>query len=372
MDTRELTPKQQTSEALRSAESLLIITGQHPSVDQVTSTMALAAILRKLGKKVTAIISDEVPSNMRFLDTSGLDKDLGGLRDFIVSLDLTNAQVDKLKYTVEDNKLNLNITPFQGGFSNKDVSFGYGEYHFDAVIALGVPSYSRLDRVYGANAELLRNVPLLVIDYHRSNEQYGAVNHIDTGAASLAEMLVALSESLQTGLINEPIATMLLTGIMAATDRFTGAQTTPKALTVAAQMMAMGAQQPAVVKGLYRSKGGDQQARQSQPAPQPQPAPIVEAPVAQPEPMTAVVTPEPVAEVAPEPQTATPAEVVAEPAPVAEPVVEEAPRYTPPAQYRAPQPQQRREPQGPSAANRLHATDPGLNPTNRANFLQTR
>ena len=48
----DLTPKQQASEAIRQAESILIVTSQRPNIDQTSSVVALAMILRMLGKKV--------------------------------------------------------------------------------------------------------------------------------------------------------------------------------------------------------------------------------------------------------------------------------------------------------------------------------
>jgi nanoRNase/pAp phosphatase (c-di-AMP/oligoRNAs hydrolase) len=263
---RELTPKQQTSEAIRQAESILILTGQHPSVDQVAAATALSAILRKFGKKATAVITDPAPAAAQFLPLKTVSTELDGLRDFIVSLDMTRTQVDKVKYTIEDNRLNVHITPFSGGFTNRDASFSHGDYHFDLVIILGVATHARIDRVYAQNLQLLHQIPLVNIDFHRSNEQYGAINLIEPNAASLGEILVALSESLQPGLIDTSIATTVLAGIMAATDRFTATHTTSKALTVAAQMMAMGADQQQVVKGLYRSAP-----RKSEGSSQPQP-----------------------------------------------------------------------------------------------------
>lgn len=258
---KELTPKQQTSEAIRQADTILILTGQHPSVDQVAATLSLTTILRKFGKKVTAVISDEIPSGAQFLAPETPDKELGGLRDFIIELDLTRAEVDKLKYNIDGGKLNIHVSPFAGGFEPRDVSFSYGEYQYDLVLVLGVASYSRIDRIYAKNSEKLRQIPLINIDFHRSNEQYGAINLVDPAAASLSEILVALSESLQTGLIDTNIATALLAGIMGATDRFTATHTTSKSLTVAAQMMAMGADQQKVVRGLYRDKGGQRPSR---------------------------------------------------------------------------------------------------------------
>ena len=234
--------------------------------------MALAATLRKFGKKVTALISDSLPQQVSFLETSELDRNLSGLRDFILKVDVKKAQVDKLRYEVQDDKLNVFITPYKGSFAPSDVTFDYGSYRYDLVIVLGVPTRARIDRVYADNQALFANLPIVNLDFHRSNEQYGAINLIEPMASSLAEILVALAESLQNGIVDEQIATALLTGLMASTDRFTASHTTAKSLTVAAQLMAAGAKQPNIVRALFRDN------RQTQPRPQ-QP---VQAPVSAP------------------------------------------------------------------------------------------
>ncbi|HSX41047.1 MAG TPA: DHH family phosphoesterase [Candidatus Saccharimonadales bacterium] len=307
---RELTPKQQTSEAIRQAESILILTGQHPSVDQVASTIALSAILHKFGKKTTAVITDDLPAGVKFLPTDLIEPKLDGLRDFIMQVDLSRSEVDKIKYTIENNKLNVHVTPFSGGFRNSDVSFAYGDFHFDLVIVLGVASYSRVDRVLAQNQQVLTNVPIINIDFHRSNEQYGAINLVETTAASLSEILIALSESLQTGLVDGPIATAMLAGIIASTDRFTAAHTTPKALTVAAQMMAMGADQQQVIRGLYRDnksqksdKPQQHEAKKEAPKQEMRRSEATPEPVKQAEPVTEVISQVP--EIAPVPEPIT-------------------------------------------------------------------
>ncbi len=262
----DLTPKQQTSEAIRQAESILILTGQNPSIDQTTAVLSMAMILRKFGKKVSALISDPVPQQLSFLDQSGLDRNLSGMRDFILKLDVTKSEVDKLRYEVEGSKLQIFITPSKGGFAPSDVTFDYGDFQYDLAIVLGVPTRGRIDRIYHEHQGIFTAIPLINIDFHRSNENYGAVNLIEPNASSLCEILVATSESLQTGLIDAEIATVMLTGLMASTDRFTAAHTTSKSLTVAAQLMAAGARQQAVVKSLYRT--GD---RDTRPANNPKP-----------------------------------------------------------------------------------------------------
>ncbi|HUD11681.1 MAG TPA: DHH family phosphoesterase [Candidatus Saccharimonadia bacterium] len=276
----DLTPKQQTSEAIRQAETILITTGQHPSVDQVAAVIGLGSILRKFGKKVSTVISDGPPQSVQLLDVGSVERNLGGLRDFILKLDVNRSEVDKLRYEVADGKLNIYITPFKGGFAPSDVTFDYGQtnFEYDLAIVLGVPTRARIDRCYERNQALFEKIPVVNLDFHRSNENYGAVNLIEPNASSLCEMLVALAESLQGGIIDAEIATSLLMGIVASTDRFTASHTTSKSLTVAAQMMAAGARQQAVVKALYRDgKGNDRsggersQSSQREPAGRPEP-----------------------------------------------------------------------------------------------------
>src|SRR6185437_3251615 len=113
----DLTPKQQTSEAIRQAETILITTAQHPSVDQVAAVIGLTQILRKFGKKVTAAVSDSLPPAVQMLDSSVIDRNLSGMRDFVLKVDVSKAEVDKLRYEVIEGKLNIFITPFKGGFA---------------------------------------------------------------------------------------------------------------------------------------------------------------------------------------------------------------------------------------------------------------
>ncbi len=388
----DLTPKQQTSEAIRQAESILILTGQHPSVDQASAVAALAAILRKFGKKVSAVVSDNPPAAVQSLDPHAFERGLGGSRDFVLKVDTTKVEVDKLRYEAEGGKLNIYLTPFKGGFAPSDVTFGYGAFHYDLAIVLGVPTRARIDRIYEQNLASFETIPMVNLDFHRSNENYGAVNLIEPSASSLCEMLVALSESLQSGIIDAEIATALLMGIVASTDRFTATHTSPKSLTVAAQMMAAGARQQTVVRALYREgkgesrgeRGGDRErggersgdrersgqgqrnaAAQSpvvpaptsaavrepaaQPTPVVQPTPAAPAPVSVPEPP--VVAPAPAAA----PEMSTPATSVETAQPVAQEqtrlmqddgaIIQPAhiemsvPEAVQPAQMAAPQPQ---------------------------------
>ncbi len=251
----ELTPKQQAVELIRQAEKILLVTGREPNNDQLASVVALQLALTKLGKQAQAIISDKLPKAASVLKTDPVATDLTGARDFIVSLDLKNVEVDKLKYNIDGGKLNVVVTPHKGNFEARDASFDYGAVQFDLVLALGVPNFSRLDRLIDANPTIFDGLHVINVDYHRINDNWGSVNLIDPLASSTAEMLLGLIESLDQGLIDTDVSTALLTGIMAATNRFTGRDTTPKAMTVAAQLLAGGARQQDVVRALYEDNG---------------------------------------------------------------------------------------------------------------------
>lgn len=299
----DLTPKQQASEAIRQAQSILLVTGTRPNIDQIASMVALTHALRKLDKKVSAVVTDRVPGGAQFLAKGVVDTSLAGSRDFIVQLSLAKAEVDKVKYTVEDGKLNVHVTPFSGGFKSSDVTFADGDYHFDLVIALGVPRRSNLDELFNKNPNLLTTVPMLNLDYHRINEQHGAINLVETNSSTVAEMVLALTESVQGGLLDSQMATALLAGIMAATDRFTSANTTAKSMTVAAQMLAAGADQQKVTKEIFgerpRREDRPKQPERTQDKPalkpveqKPAPQPVQEAPKPAEEPEVFEMAPE--------------------------------------------------------------------------------
>ncbi len=244
----ELTPKQQASELIKQAQNVLILTGREPNNDQLSAAIAMQRVLNKLQKQASIVITDKLPKSADLYDTQFISKNLQGVRDFIISVDMHSVVVDKLKYNVEGEKLNITITPLNGNFEAKDVSFEQGPYKFDLVIVLGVAQIDKMDKIVEQNPTIFDGLHLINIDYHRINEEFGSVNYVDQNCSSVCEMLVSLFESLEQGIIDESIATALFTGITSATHNFTTPDTTAKAMTVAAQMLAAGAKQQQIVK----------------------------------------------------------------------------------------------------------------------------
>lgn len=248
---QELTPKQQAVELIKQANHILLVAGKQPNNDQLGAMVALDLVLKRAGKQVSAIVTGEMPKAAQILDVRGISRDLTGIRDFIIRLDTSTVEVDKLRYEVNEDNLEVVVSPFSGNFTAQDASFDYGAYKFDLVIVVGVSQISKIDAILEENPTIFDGLHLINIDAHRSNEQYGSVNYIEPQASSVCEMLVGVLESVAQGMIDYHVATALLTGIMSSTSGFTAPNTTAKSLTIAAQMMSGGAKQQEIVGTLF-------------------------------------------------------------------------------------------------------------------------
>ena len=242
--------KQEVAEKLRSSSSVLVTVSKNPSVDQLSSALGLSLMLTKLGKHTTTVFSGEIPNTMEFLDPERtFDKTVDGLRDFIISLDKDKA--DKLRYKVEDNVVKIYITPYKSKITQDDLEFSQGDFNVDLVVGLGVHERNDLDDAITSHGRILHDATIITInDGKKGGGNLGAVDWTNENASCLSEMLVSISEALEGGILDKQMSTAFLTGIVAATERFKNDLTTPKLMTMAAQLMAAGANQQLIASNL--------------------------------------------------------------------------------------------------------------------------
>jgi len=264
--------KQQIAERVKQANKFLVTVNSNPTVDQLAACIGLTLLLNKMGKHATAVFSGQVPNVLQFLEPDKtIQKNADVLRDFIISLDKDKA--DKLRYKVEDNVVKIFITPYRTSLSQKDLVFSEGDFNVEAVIALGVTQRNQLDQAITAHGRILHDATVISINAGVAKAaDLGQINWADQSSSSLSEMLVSISEALGTGLIDTQIATAFLTGIVAETDRFSNKKTSPKVMTMSAQLMAAGANQQLIVNKL------EPVAPPPPPPPPPKPAPPPPAP----------------------------------------------------------------------------------------------
>jgi hypothetical protein len=246
-------PKQLIIERVRQSTNILVAVSANPSVDALSGALALALTLNKMDKHATAVFSGATPPAIEFLNPGKtFEHSVDSLRDFIISLDKEKA--DRLRYKVEDDVVRIFITPYRTTISEKDLQFSQGDFNVDLIIGLGVEKREDLDKAIVAHGRILHDATVMTINADGRQSSLGAVDWHEANVSSLCEMLVSMTEGFQQpGLLDQQIATALLTGIVAATDRFSNEHTTPKVMTMSAQLMAAGANQQLIANNLIKA-----------------------------------------------------------------------------------------------------------------------
>jgi hypothetical protein len=176
-----------------------------------------------------------------------LEKNTDSLRDFIISLDKSKA--DKLRYKVEDRVVKIFITPYRTNLSANDLEFSQGDFNVDAVVALGVQEQQELDNAITAHGRILHDATVMSVNTSPSGG-LGSINWHETQASSLCELVTDVGHELGKDQLDSQIATALLTGIVAETDRFSNDKTVPQTMSVSAELMSAGANQQLVASKL--------------------------------------------------------------------------------------------------------------------------
>ncbi|MBP9667612.1 hypothetical protein KBD87_02295 [Candidatus Saccharibacteria bacterium] len=247
-------PKQQIVEKLKDSSNILVTVSTSPSVDELSAALGLTILLNKLDKHATAVVSGDIPPAITFLDPEKtFENTVDSLRDFIIALDKEKA--DHLRYKVDGDVVKIFVTPYRTTITQDDLDFSQGDYNVDLVMALGVKDKSHLDTALMAHGRILHDATVATLNVGENTSDLGSIDWNEPNASGLCEMLVSLSESIKDDapLLDEQSATALLTGIVAATDRFSNSRTSSKVMTMAAQLMAAGANQQLIASKLEES-----------------------------------------------------------------------------------------------------------------------
>lgn len=253
----EIKAKQKVVEKITEASKILVTVSDNPSVDALSAALGLTLLLDKQEKYASAIFSGETPPAIAFLEPEKtFDDTTDSLRDFIIALNKEKA--DHLRYKVEGDAVKIFITPYKTTISQDDLEFSQGDYNVELVIAIGVDSQDHLDAALDNHGQILHDAAIITMTAGDQTSDLGGIDWHDSNASSLSEMIAGIAEAMKTdkkkSLLDESIATALLTGIVAETERFSNEHTTSKVMTVAANLMAAGADQQLIATELQRSQ----------------------------------------------------------------------------------------------------------------------
>jgi bifunctional oligoribonuclease and PAP phosphatase NrnA len=189
--------------ALREGSRFLVTTHENPDGDALGSLLAVNLALCQLGKDAVMYLvgSGPLPAEYAFLRLDGL-----------------------MRRTPPDAAERV-------------------------LVAVDCANESRL----GPDPEILHSAPLVLnIDHHHDNTRFGDVNLVDAEASSTGELLRDVFAELGVQITPE-IAEPLHTALVTDTGRFQYANTTPKSLRLAAELIEAGADVHRIFQGVYES-----------------------------------------------------------------------------------------------------------------------
>lgn len=237
-------------ELLAKAKDVLIVTHESPTGDSVGSSLALFLGLTSLGKKVTVACPDAMTVELsNYVGVNKIVMDLATKKNFIISLDYVDGSIEKVSYNIEGEKFNLVVEPRQGfdSFSPDKVHYSYASVSADLIISVDTIHLGGLKKLYEGNKELFAGKPILNVDRHANNAQYGGVNFIDVASSTTVEVVARLLSLLGVKLTVD-IATNLLNAVYEGTGNFTASNVSAGAFDVASVAIKAGGKRFGVVE----------------------------------------------------------------------------------------------------------------------------
>jgi phosphoesterase RecJ-like protein len=184
--------------ALQENDEILCVSHVSPDGDAYGSLLGLGWILRALGKHPVLAMQDRTPREFQHLP--GVTEIIGP---------------------------------------------GQVSPNYDLIVVLDTSSLDRVGAVY--RPALHEQIPLIVIDHHITNTQFGRYNWVAPECAATCQMLVELADGLQVPLTGK-VAECLLTGIVTDTLCFRTSNTDATVLEAALRLMKGGASLTAITQ----------------------------------------------------------------------------------------------------------------------------
>ncbi len=252
--------KDQILNLIDKSQSILLLTHAKADCDGLGAMISMYLALQSMGKEVVAATNDPAPDNLSFLPSINIVQNSIASRNFVITLDLSRTPLNKIKYKLAENKKSVNIvvTPSDGHYNKEDVSFDHETGSFDLIMTFDTGNLEHLGPIYDQNSELFFKVPVINIDHHTGNTDFGRVNLVDVVAASTTEVLLGLLEEMekkyQKKFVDADVATLLMAGLITDTGSFQHANTSPRSMETAAKLLDKGARQQEIIKNIYKTK----------------------------------------------------------------------------------------------------------------------
>ncbi|MFA6216340.1 MAG: bifunctional oligoribonuclease/PAP phosphatase NrnA [Candidatus Omnitrophota bacterium] len=195
---------QEVASFIKENDNFLVTSHMNVEGDALGSELAFYRLLKALGKKAVIVNEEYPPAEYAFLPDAGLIKRF-------------DRSARKIK--------------------------------FDVFVALDCSDLKRTGEVHTLNN---KGKPVLNIDHHVSNLQFGAANLVDAGASSCTEIIFALYKQMRVPL-DRQTALLLYVGILTDTGSFRYSNTTSRTHRITAELLEYQLDIPQIYSKLYEN-----------------------------------------------------------------------------------------------------------------------
>ena len=188
-------------EEIKKANTIVILTHEHPDGDAIGSSLAMYMALKTLGKNPDLIIP-EFPRIYNFLPCADEIKSQSDVQNYDLAIAVDSATIKMLN--------------------------GWSNYFEEASVKI-------------------------VIDHHGTNTMYGDINFVNPDAPAAAQVLITIFESFGIEITKE-IGSAILTGIITDTGGFQYQATTPETFEFASLLLKKGVNVSDIYKKVMNTK----------------------------------------------------------------------------------------------------------------------
>ncbi len=205
MPYKSIAPK--ILDSIKNSNHILLISHEKPDGDTLGASLALAHFLTKENKKYKHFCSDPVAGYFKFL-----------------------PKIENIinNYTF----INLN--------------------EHDLIMTIDCGDIKRT-KIENDLLKFKKNIPLINIDHHESNDNFGHHNLVIPNASSTSEIVYNFF-TYHNIPVDKYMATCLLTGIFTDTMNFTNAATSQESLKIASQLLGRGARINQIISNISQNK----------------------------------------------------------------------------------------------------------------------
>jgi len=191
-------------EVLQKNNNFLITSHVNLDGDGIGSELAFYFILKKLNKNPIILNQDRLPRIYNFLPGS-----------------------NKVHYLGDNCADTTNI---------------------DVGIVLDCSNVKRI----GKTSEIFKDIKTIInIDHHKSNENFGSLNYVDSSVSSVGEIIFELLKIINIDLLDEDISTCLFTAILTDTGSFRYSNVSSKTFEIASNLASFGIKPYLIADNIY-------------------------------------------------------------------------------------------------------------------------